>query len=874
VGKKKPKKQQAAKTRSDADLIQAAERAAARAKWKDALAAYKELNKRHPGQYEAPIVQVQIQRYQAFLESGMFESAEQLLDALRGQLPPAQLKAFELQRAESLQDQDTIAKLSWQTLEEQQAAGQALDAALLDSLIFCDTTPTPTLATHPEVITLLAVRTGLQGICQNQPEALATAMASISRQSSLAQWKLLLRALDAWYSGQDEILDKCFNKLTDLRGKLKHIVAGIQLLRQSQFPITAETLATTLALHANETDDADALTLAADLLQTDCHLDANQYVDAFKFARSTFNFSQPESCIARSVLDRFVTTFKSGNHSEYQQHLSRWLTNKGIRPATSFPFLQAQFAAWNLPCNCIDCVGTCGKQYLRTLAARGASDPVLARAHLHLAEAFLKEVRDEDMEDDDDDLKSHLNTSIDLLRKAMRLDPQYTEAGLLLFEAHQLAKAPSAANKLLDQLAATHTDNPKILQLAGRRCIERGTLVRGLKQLEQALTLDPHLQGLKLDFLQASLQKAHADFQKGQITKGRACFANMRIHLQEKTHDCDYWFDARLMRLRWLELERSHSDAPAEINALSNTVEKDWQGRELMHQALTYFFIEQFGSSQRQVETHESKKAFFIKTAPLLQMLPEQVHQLFIILKEGNRLAKKQLDWGAYLTLFLDSYRKHYQPARLEGILAILWEAVPASITPRELIETCKLWSKADRHHPQLKMLLLWAKYSQKKTVDQNDLDELDQALDTARQRNDSFALNKGEPLRQTFIAILERPPPGRHHFADDDEDDDDDDDDDDDGDGDDDGVTYIDEDDIERDDRDDSQPEFDFDRGAFGSEALYNESPFDVMNSIFTRWKGYNNKERKEFEQEMRQVIGKKMTDEMIRALNKAARG
>jgi len=858
VGKKKPKKQQITKTRSDADLLQAAERASARAKWKDALAAYKELNKRHPGQYDEALTQVQVQRYQAFLESGMYESAEQLLDSLRGQLPPEKLKAFELQQAVALQDQDAIATLTWQTLEQQHAAGQPLDAATLESLIFSESLPTPPMTAHPDVETLLAVRSGLQALCQNEPEPLAAAMAAISRQSPLAHWKLLLRALDAWYSQQDELLDKCLDKLTDQTGAPARIAEGLRLLRQAKAPVTPEALSSALALHDDEAS-SEVATVAAALLQTDIYLEANRHVEAFILAASTFNFSNAhKSRVEQTVLDRFVTSFKAGGHEALAEHIHRQMKVAHERQPTWFPFLRAQFAAWKLPCDCLECVDVIGKKYLKILASRRASGQVQACAHLHLADYFLIEVRDSHASSWK---QRFLDDAIALLQTAMRLDPQSVTAGLLLFTAHTQAGNESVANKLLDQLASAHSDNPKILQIAGNRCIERGALARGIKQLEQALALDPHLPELKSDYLQGLLQKALTDFQKKQYTKGRACFVKMQPYLQESRQNCDYLLDPALMRLRHLELEVAYSGDMAEITKLRTSVESDWQGRKHMHKALEYLFIELLDPGKVKMDIYEEQKIFFTEETLLDQFSTEDVCQLLKI-EQGASLHIKSLNWAKSLRQFLDAYRMHYRPECLEGMLAIFWLAIPSHIDLQELLDTCKLWSKADRHHPQLKLLVLFAKLDRDPNDAEEHMVELEQIMKTARQRNDLVALDKGKLLHQQIKTTMAEIRPGfTRHILD--------------GGSEDDLETEFDQNEFENPDSNELQPEFDFhvdDRGdnETDEEYLQRKTPKEVIELLYQQWKKTPYDMRKFFENSVRKQLDTQYATVLIQHFKK----
>ncbi len=841
VGKKKSIRHQPARKRGDTELLQEAERAFARGKWKDALAAYKELNKRQPGQHDDALAKVQVRRYQAFLERGMFESAEQLLDVMRGQLPPDQLTDLEWRRAISLRDADAIAAIVWKRLEHQRAAGQALDPTQLESLIFSESPPPPALSTHPEVETLLAVRMGLRAICEGKPAPLATAMAAINRQSPLAHWKLLLRALDAWYSGQDETVGKCLEKLPPLTGPGGRLAEGLRLLVQENTPHSAATLAAALALHGIANPD-----VATDLAQTDSLCAAGDYARAFDHAASKFTFvEKDQNTIDHNVLDYFVSIFQTGN-SGLREHIHAQLKPAKERQPAWFPFLRAQFAAWELPCDCVDCIAEYGRKYLNLIADRGASRQVRARAHFHLANEFVTQIKDCLLSPR---LRFFLDDAIDLLETALELDPDFARAGLLLVEAHGLAANESAANKRLDQLAAKHTDNAAILRMAGKRCLQRGTLVRGLKQLEQALAIDPHLPSLKQDYIQGLLKKARADYRKGDCDKGLACFAKMRPYLHQNHREIDYWLDLDLMRLRQLEMEVSYRGETGVIQQIRAANESDWRDRPQMREALQYLFIELLGSRQRQVNTEEQKIAFFAQKTLPAALPPEQLLQLFKILEEARASAKDTPQWSAHLRQLLDAYRTHYQPERLEGMLGVLWEAMPRHIDPEAMLETCKLWSKADRHHPQLKILALAAKLFLDESAAADHLAALKQALETARQRNDSVALEKGELLRKEIMQVLdEREMDSRRYsFADDDDDEWDD-----------------------LDDGSEDEDQFEFDDFPENSEDDGGSPSFEQMDRIYATWKASSGPLRSEIERALRKALGEQLGKRTIRAFRK----
>jgi tetratricopeptide (TPR) repeat protein len=855
---------------SDAQILQWAERAVEKGKWKDALNHYRALEKRQgTGSYADKIIEIQLKRYEEFIAKAMFESAKQLLENIADQLSPDQLKSMERIHASSLGDTDKIVALCWETLEAQGNSEKALDPVILEELIFSESEPPTSLQNNPAIADLIAIRTGLKAVCTGSSETLERAVSSIPRRSPLASWKLLLRALDAWYAAKDSELDGYLKHLRDLPPIAQRISDSLKSLRGEASPMDANRIQDVFAMHGMaEAEQVEAALKIDALLKDSRYFQAHEQSKTLRAAGKAHSTS-----LDQGLTEHLVSVFKTGNPN-FVDYIEKSLEGHEFQQKW-FPFVQAKFAKPSASdCDCRFCVKKNGELYLEILERSDTPAAVLAYAHAHYSDNLLTKVNEPDYdkdhhaEEDCDSIIKHLNI-------ARTLDPASTRAGLKLFDFYSQIKDHSSANKLIDQLAKDYPDDASILQMAARRCRARGTVVRAVQQIENALSTDPHLPELKQDYIKALFACAKRDFEKNRIEKARDSFAKMRPYLQPQTIDLDHWLDARLVRLRQFELETSAGVQDASFHALQKEVSHDWRDAPVFGKALRALLSQEVVSSKRRKKDYNDWCAFFESETVRSKLTPKQVLNLLNVDKkelDENAQERSKQSKRSFITRLLKNYLSHIDKERLEGILPIFWVCPYEYLGLRDLTTLCRKWSKLDREHPQLKLLVIRTKISgsnsylfHSRSGLELTLSEVEKALEIAYKRDDLVAIRNGKVIRQQITDMLGSFSRG---FEEDyDEDDDDDYRDDDYRDAGRSGSSFGSQTGKFSNDTDDRQKAFDFGPSNDRDEAPSEQEHFEAF---MERWMGSNAQERKEFEEELTLNAGRETAEKIIKTLKR----
>ena len=837
MAKKKQNKAQKLKNRSDTDLLRSAERAEAASRFKEAAEVFKELNKRHPGSYLDAFIRVQIQRYQVFVQNNMFESADQLLSNLKSMLPAEQLKALELRLVMASTDHESLKDVAWEAIKDRDALDNATSLQLLEALVFSDLEPPAEDSTSADAQAVLAVRAGFIALCAADKAAFEEALGKISRSSPLAHWKLVLRALDAWLVEDVELLAQCLQRLETVEGKAQRLVQALRALSGSDQALTAEALDFILGLLGSEP-------LADKVRKIDHEVAEGNILEAFKYASKQIpRLLERESDISEIIMDGFVRQFlQKSAPSSFVRHIISQLEDTRHTGRWLFPFWRVSYAHKLMDCSCFNCYMLMGKDYIQFLSKRMEfGDKKVAHICLHLAQTLLKDTELEDMELD----KQQLVKCVGLLQDALEKDPQLFGAGLLTVECLLKLGDKSRAQKMLDALAHNFRDKPEVLLAAGKACIERKTYVRGLDFFHQAYHVSPDLPELKAVYAKGLLAYARQCYERELLKKARNSFTKMQPLLSEGSNDHNFEFGRRLMRLRQFELEASYGD----ISTLVAEVEKDWAGAETFRQAVAHLFTEQFGSPGRRAENAASMRQFFRQPALVNKLAPDAVSTLLALLNHhsNDAAAKRTTSFRRAdddCFEFITRYRMHFVPERLEGILVLIWRCDPYLIEPEELDKIVKVWSKADRKHPQLKLLKVITQY-EKNTAPKKLLKQLEEALKEAQASGDRTALEKGEQLlkkieaRQQREEMFDNPgsfphlPPGFF------------------------------EDEFDDDEFDDDE----FDEDEFDEDAFEKEMIPEVIERMYQDWAAMPANLRKRFESNAKEELGPEMANVIFKS-------
>jgi tetratricopeptide (TPR) repeat protein len=178
----------------------------ARGQTREAVEAAKQFLKQVPGpEAEALVVEAYQARIQALMASGMYQEAR-ALGALVGERFPAsqaRVAPFIRQSEVATGNFDTLlTELSSATPPRRRELEAILTRSMHDPAVLADSTTLP--ADHPLKRMAIAVRDLFTAATTGPlPDGALAALEEVSRHSPLAPWKLLIRALDAFYRGAD-----------------------------------------------------------------------------------------------------------------------------------------------------------------------------------------------------------------------------------------------------------------------------------------------------------------------------------------------------------------------------------------------------------------------------------------------------------------------------------------------------------------------------------------------------------------------------------------------------------------------------------------------------------------------------------------------
>jgi hypothetical protein len=178
----------------------------ARGQTRDAVEAAKQCLKQAPGpEAEALAVEAYQARIQALMTGGMHQEARALAMLVSDRFPAAQARVAPFIRQSELAAgnfEPLLTELSAATPSRRRELESILTRTLHDPAMLADSTALP--GDHPLKRTAMTVRDLFTAVTTGPlPDGALAALDEISRHSPLAPWKLLIRALDAFYRGAD-----------------------------------------------------------------------------------------------------------------------------------------------------------------------------------------------------------------------------------------------------------------------------------------------------------------------------------------------------------------------------------------------------------------------------------------------------------------------------------------------------------------------------------------------------------------------------------------------------------------------------------------------------------------------------------------------
>ena len=834
VGKKKTPRQKPVGKIGPED-VDLAEKAAAfaleRGRWKEACEGYKALNKRFPQRYDAPLAQAYVGRFEEFLSRGMYEPAGQILGQLRGLVADDAVfpLEFRLTRARGLPD-DGSATL-WSRLRNDGDSAE-LRREVVDALVLIDEPPPVELREHPETVAVLAVREGLAAVCHGDAAALEDALRRIPRKSLARDWNLILRALDAWYAGDDVRVSATLKRLDKTPGAVARLAAALGCLQDPSAEARSEIGALALVVGGSEEH-------AATVLRIDELVREGQLKSAFTHGRKELpGFMAAHRGVGAAVGDYFLEAFRNPDQSqdEFEDFLGRGLMRQKFSPEMHRNLIRVAYGSYDLE-EGWEVTTELHAVYAEVLAQDDAEPALVCRLHvetvrrmLEMLGPYVKSPR----------ARVDVDTCLKMLGHARKLDPGCAEAGLLLVELHFRMENISELNRLLDELAESFPENPKILIHAGRQCVNRGTFKRGLAHLRKAVDLDPLNRSTKVALVEATLRLAFKEFSKKRPARGREALSGIEGMLVAPASPADFVLERRWMRLWLLALGEVYGDPAGQAEAAA-AARVEWAENPL---AMDVFF----DFHRRATAPGRIRGSLFSTRFNELEAGLSTADLLLVI--ERARSAEHEPpptpgwpeSWVLESRRFVDKRLRRVVAERLTEALAVLWASFdggsPDFFAPDEVFRHVRAWSRLDRKHPQLKLLHVAAELAAgSRASSEFHLGQLEKATREARARGDEVALRHAQRLRSR----LERCRQARNPIP----------------------VPDFDEeldDDLENED----EPLF-----MIPAEISAEGGLSTFVKNVFTRWRDSSLKDRSVLEAEVRSELGPDLAQRVLTMLN-----
>lgn len=501
-------------------------------RYRQALDAFKKLAKADP---EAPTEGIQAAReglYRQMLDKGMLEEAAMVLESMEGdgsRKGSAEVIRLHFHKKDFSKAAEAAAHAMADGVSlSPKAAGNAADALILS---FEDA---PDLS-EPVARERKAVLDALRRVTEKDYEGALAAVKPLGMRSIFAAWKWLIKGVCAFYRREDGKARKAFGAIPADSVPGKAAGPFRKLMADSA---ESEEKASPPAFLEAEFTVAGCGEAAVPLARAQYLCRVNRHRDSHAHLMETLQqFPTMSNGLTRSLAEFYYNRPLFQPRQAAVKYMDALLSSWYNRPE---PAIAESFWTRRMGALGSEAFGQPDEEVLvrwETVidayeAARGAAPLVKALVYERLGSFFAREVEDD----------SPFAYFFSRRRKTPRLwNAELAEECLnkgaealprIQSELNRIAfyektGNDSAANRLLDEVIRNFPPHKEVLHKAGARCMSRNALIKGMKYLEQALSLDPMDKRLRGDYLLICSRAALRYIQNGQTEKARNLFPRM-----------------------------------------------------------------------------------------------------------------------------------------------------------------------------------------------------------------------------------------------------------------------------------------------------------------------------------------------------------
>ena len=525
---------------------------------------YKQLCKEDGAKYLPGLIEANRRLARQLSEKGQVAEAQQVIAYLRTIAPASDLLCIDLDLALSGRD---WARAFSGALEILNSGGAALEVAqrslVADALVLAFPNLEECASQIPEPFRgeLAAVLGGLRGVSESAFEQVQELIRPVPRQSIFGHWKMLIKGMVSFYSGDAVKAVALFGQLPP--GTTPSSVAlSFGLFLGEPFPSEIEECDAALA---------SACQLAGLAAVVPALSSANQFWLKGRFAESyrqlkgvpgfpsesldllgtlsSFYFKACASFVRDQYwnyigeFDRMVCAPGFGANPIEARMIFRMLGVEALRDFEHAPFEQL----W--------------RAYLKWTPKDDPLKPKMASLIFERVGAAYAQPCEDLYDYEPGEALLDGSQAIVLLKESIESDRSNLSAHFKLLDLYETLGQTANRNRLLDAMTRSFPQEKGVLLRAGRECLGRKVWVKGLGYLESAHELDRIDPAILQELVKGLTGMACQHYEKGALEKGRQSFVRAMAHGLENKADFDRGL--AFMQSRQAVLEKIYGDAAA-----------------------------------------------------------------------------------------------------------------------------------------------------------------------------------------------------------------------------------------------------------------------------------------------------------------------
>jgi thioredoxin-like negative regulator of GroEL len=617
----------------------------AAARFRQARDTYKILCKQDPQKFLPGLIEANSRLAEEMMQKGMISEAEAVLTYLRTIAPSSSLVAIEISFALKKNDWQSAWDAAVRLRKDPTAVqDERYKAAVADALVlaFPGGQEIGSLSL-PEASELAAIVSALRCVSEERWEQAQELLRPIPRGSLFAAWKIFVKGMIAFYTGDLKKVETLFAQLpprgvTVEAARAFQVFLGPGYLQKFKEPGIGRVLESACRL-------LNSSNLAPALVRADQSWGATRHTDSYKEIRQVPDFPSEQPDLAGALSDFYFKApfaMPDAAHDKYIGWFDRLASSGQFKSDR-----EAQLTYRLLGCAEFDDpyseeIEDFWRMFLHYYPE---DDPLRSKVEslcLERVGAHFGEREEANPFTFDEEESVHSRDpegAVRLLKESIQCDPSNLDAYLKLLDVYQWEKRDNDRDRLLDQMTESFPKDKAVLVRAGRHSLDRNAFVKAIQYLERAHLLDA-LDPEVLDILaSAYVRLARQQYLKNDINKGRNTFDRARRHAVTDRTD----FTRGLDYLQGLQgvLELTFGDRKMGSRLVN-------AARESTHSLVALQF---FLHGISRIYKHGQGKTFWpelLKKQP--QVVSARVRKEVFLMLEHLRSLKEDLDWSAEST--------------------------------------------------------------------------------------------------------------------------------------------------------------------------------------------------------------------------------